>query len=196
VAMAAEQNVAVVAVDPAYTSRWGAQHWQQPLAGSNRTVSRHDAACIAIGRRALGYPVRRRTAPPPHDRRDRAGHRTAQVAAETRGREGSRPRIPGARTSSVPPGSGANAGDQHAQHRSEHATEHQQSWKQDSLPLSHRLGTHQAETTSAGRPQTHFRAHRVSPTGDRTTQSLGTVRVRHSGAERPRPRAVSAASRV
>ncbi|WP_369250759.1 IS200/IS605 family accessory protein TnpB-related protein [Streptomyces sp. R41] len=136
VAMAAEQNVAVVAVDPAYTSRWGAQHWQQPLTSTNRTVSRHDAASIAIGRRALGHPIRRRTAPPPHDQRDRAGHRTAQAAAETRRREGPRPRIPGPRTRSVPPGSGANAGDQRAQHRSEHAAEHQRPWKQDPLPLS------------------------------------------------------------
>ncbi|MGR3934811.1 IS200/IS605 family accessory protein TnpB-related protein, partial [Streptomyces sp. BRA346] len=66
VAMAAEQDIAIVAVDPAYTSRWGAQHWQQPLSTSNRKVSRHDAASIAIGRRALGHPIRRRTTPPPH----------------------------------------------------------------------------------------------------------------------------------
>jgi IS605 OrfB family transposase len=59
VAMAAEQDLAVVAVDPAYTSRWGAQHWQQLVAGTNRIVSRHDAACIAIGRRALGHPIHR-----------------------------------------------------------------------------------------------------------------------------------------
>ncbi|EFL24855.1 transposase, OrfB family protein [Streptomyces himastatinicus ATCC 53653] len=69
VAMAAEQNIAIVAVDPAYTSRWGAQHWQQPLTTSNRKVSRHDAASIAIGRRALGHPIRRRTTPPHDDQR-------------------------------------------------------------------------------------------------------------------------------
>ncbi|MFE5111136.1 IS200/IS605 family accessory protein TnpB-related protein, partial [Streptomyces sp. NPDC056663] len=51
----------------------------------------HDAAGIAIGRRALGYPVRRRTAPPPHDQSDRAGHRTAQAEPGNRGREGTRP---------------------------------------------------------------------------------------------------------
>ncbi|MCF3132563.1 transposase [Streptomyces olivochromogenes] len=136
VAMAAEQDIAIVAVDPAYTSRWGAQHWQQPLTSNNRKVSRHDAACIAIGRRALGHPIRRRTAPPPHDRSDRTGHRTAQARPDTRRREEPRPRIPGPRTRSVPPGRGANAGDQRAQHRSEHAAEQQQSWKQGSLPLS------------------------------------------------------------
>ncbi|WP_406506639.1 IS200/IS605 family accessory protein TnpB-related protein [Streptomyces sp. NBC_01602] len=91
VSMAAEHGLSVVAVDPAYTSLWGAQHWQKPLATSHRKMSRHDAAGIAIGRRALGHPVRRRTAPPPHDRSDRAGHRTAQAAPGDRGREETRP---------------------------------------------------------------------------------------------------------
>ncbi|WP_406324560.1 IS200/IS605 family accessory protein TnpB-related protein [Streptomyces sp. NBC_01637] len=91
VSMAAEHGLSVVAVDPAYTSLWGAQHWQKPLATSHRKMSRHDAAGISIGRRALGHPVRRRTAPPPHDRSDRAGHRTAQAAPGDRGREETRP---------------------------------------------------------------------------------------------------------
>ncbi|MFI0814966.1 IS200/IS605 family accessory protein TnpB-related protein [Streptomyces sp. NPDC021098] len=144
VAMAAEQDIVIIAVDPACTSRWGAQHWQQPLTTSNRKVSRHDAASIAIGRRALGHPIRRRTAPPHDDQSDRRGHRTAQARPETRRREEPRPRVQGLRTRSVPPGSGANAGDRgappsgswgSAQHRSEHAAE-QQSWTQDSLLLS------------------------------------------------------------
>ncbi|KOU66705.1 transposase, partial [Streptomyces sp. MMG1533] len=67
VSMAAEQGIAVVAVDPAYTSRWGAQHWQKPLTTPLRRMSRHDAASIAVGRRALGHPIRRRTAPPHPD---------------------------------------------------------------------------------------------------------------------------------
>ncbi|MER5751322.1 IS200/IS605 family accessory protein TnpB-related protein [Streptomyces sp. NPDC002088] len=99
VSMAAEQGLAIVAVDPAYTSMWGAQHWQKPLATPHRKMSRHDAAGIAIGRRALGHPIRRRTAPPPYDRSDRAGHRTVQAGPGTRGREGTRPpttdRLPG-----------------------------------------------------------------------------------------------------
>ncbi|MFE3400069.1 IS200/IS605 family accessory protein TnpB-related protein [Streptomyces anulatus] len=91
VSMAAGQGLAIIAVDPAYTSKWGGQHWQKPLTTPRRTMSRHDAAGIAIGRRALGHPIRRRTAPPPHDRRDRVGHRTAQAAPGTREREGTRP---------------------------------------------------------------------------------------------------------
>ncbi|MGA5445814.1 IS200/IS605 family accessory protein TnpB-related protein [Streptomyces umbrinus] len=91
VSMAAEQDIAVVTVDPAYTSRWGAQHWQKPLATPARKISRHDAASIAIGRRALGHPIRRRTAPPPQHQSDGAGHRTAQAGPDTRGRDGIRP---------------------------------------------------------------------------------------------------------
>ncbi|MFF8913574.1 IS200/IS605 family accessory protein TnpB-related protein [Streptomyces sp. NPDC015032] len=103
VSMAAEQGLSIVAVDPAYTSVWGAQHWQKPLATPHRRMSRHDAAGIAIGRRALGHPVRRRTAPPPHDRRDRAGHRTAQAGPGTRGREGTRPPATDHAPKDVPP---------------------------------------------------------------------------------------------
>jgi hypothetical protein len=136
VSMAAQLNIPVVAVDPAYTSRWGAQHWQQPLTSRTRKVTRHDAAAVAIGRRALGHPVRRRTAPPPHDRSDRAGHRTVQAPPGIPGREGPRPRVPGPRTRSVRAGRGAKAGDQDTQHRSGRPAEHQ-FWQQDTLPLSH-----------------------------------------------------------
>ncbi|MEU6091789.1 IS200/IS605 family accessory protein TnpB-related protein [Streptomyces sp. NPDC047085] len=103
VSMAAELGIPLVAVDPAYTSKWGAQHWQKPLTSKTRKPSRHDAASIAIGRRALGHPIRRRTAPPRDDRSDRRGHRTAQARPGTRGREETRPRIPGPRTRSVSP---------------------------------------------------------------------------------------------
>ncbi|UXY30714.1 IS200/IS605 family accessory protein TnpB-related protein [Streptomyces sp. HUAS TT20] len=135
VSMAAELGITVIAVDPAYTSKWGAQHWQKPLTSKNRKTTRHDAAAVAIGRRALGHPIRRRTAPPPHNQSDRAGHRTVQARPGTSGREGNRPRIPGPRTRSVGTGRGANAVDQNAQHRSGHSAEHE-FWQQDSLPLS------------------------------------------------------------
>ncbi|PVC85320.1 IS200/IS605 family element transposase accessory protein TnpB [Streptomyces sp. CS131] len=103
VSMAAEQGLVVIAVDPAYTSKWGGQHWQKPLTTPRRKMSRHDAAGIAIGRRALGHPIRRRTAPPPHDRRDRAGHRTAQAAPGAQEREGSRPPATDHAPGGVPP---------------------------------------------------------------------------------------------
>ncbi|MET7979924.1 IS200/IS605 family accessory protein TnpB-related protein [Streptomyces mirabilis] len=93
VSMAAEQGLSIVAVDPAYTSQWGAQYWQKPLAAPRRKMSRHDAAGIAIGRRALGHPIRRRTAPPQHHQSDGAGHRTVQADRDVRGREGTRPPV-------------------------------------------------------------------------------------------------------
>jgi IS605 OrfB family transposase len=133
--MAAAHGLTIVAVDPAYTSMWGTRHWQKPLTTNHRAMTRHDAAAIAIGRRALGHPVRRRTATPPHDRSDRAGHRAAQATPRARVREETRPSIPGQRTRSAPPDPRAKAGDQRAQHRSGHATEHE-TWTQDSLPLS------------------------------------------------------------
>lgn len=124
VSMAAEHGIAVIAVDPAYTSRWGAQHWQKPLSTPARQVSRHDAASVAIGRRALGYPIRRRTAPPRDDQSDRHGHRTIQAPSGTRRREETRPHRTGPRTRSARTGRGMNAGNQDAQHRSGHPAEH------------------------------------------------------------------------
>ncbi|MBE1609101.1 hypothetical protein [Actinopolymorpha pittospori] len=91
--MAAAQDLSIVAVDAAYTSMWGEEHWRKPLTSNKRKMSRHDAAGIAIGRRALGHPVRRRTAPPHDDQSDPRGHRTAQAGPDTRGREGTRPPV-------------------------------------------------------------------------------------------------------
>ncbi|MEV7028036.1 IS200/IS605 family accessory protein TnpB-related protein, partial [Kitasatospora sp. NPDC093558] len=99
VSMAAELDMVIVAVDPAYTSQWGAQYWQKPLATPTRKATRHDAASIAIGRRALGHPIRRPggppgrrlgEAPPPQHQSDAAGHRTAQADRGARGREETR----------------------------------------------------------------------------------------------------------
>jgi IS605 OrfB family transposase len=133
--MADQTDIAIIAVDPAYTSRWGAQHWQKPLTGTTRRTTRHDAAAVAIGRRAQGHPILRRTTPPPPDRSDRVRHRTVQADRRVPGREETRPPVPGPRTRCVPPDRGANAGNQNAQHRSGRSAEHE-SWQQDSLPLS------------------------------------------------------------
>ncbi|MGP4090679.1 IS200/IS605 family accessory protein TnpB-related protein, partial [Streptomyces sp. KR55] len=135
VSMAAGLGITIVAVDPAYTSKWGAQHWQKPLTSKTRKTTRHDTAAVAIGRRALGHPIRRRTAPPRTHQSDGCGHRTVQARPDTPGREENRPRVPGPRTRSVRAGRGANAVDQNAQHRSGRSAEHE-FWQQDSLPLS------------------------------------------------------------
>jgi hypothetical protein len=57
VAMAAEHGVAVVAADPAYTSKWGARHWLTPLRATHSQTTRQDAAGIVIGRRGQGHPT-------------------------------------------------------------------------------------------------------------------------------------------
>ncbi|MFF3272820.1 IS200/IS605 family accessory protein TnpB-related protein [Streptomyces chrestomyceticus] len=101
--MCAETSISVIAVDPAYTSMWGAEHWQKPLTSKSRKTSRHATASVAIGRRALGHAIRRRTAPPHDDRSDRRGHRTAQAGPHDQGREETRPRVPGPRTRCVQP---------------------------------------------------------------------------------------------
>lgn len=124
--MAAAVGLVIVAVDPAYTSKWGAEHWQQPMATPRRKPTRHDGAAIAIARRALGHRIRRRTPPPRDDQRDRRGHRNAQARPGTLGCEGSRPGVPGSRTRCAPPDTAVKAGDQRAQHRSGHTTAHTQ----------------------------------------------------------------------
>ena len=66
-AMAARRGIAVIGVDPAYTSRWGAQHWRTPLqqqTSDPATVTTHHGAAAAIGRRGLGLAIRRRPAGP------------------------------------------------------------------------------------------------------------------------------------
>ena len=60
--MAANAGISVIAVDPAYTSRWGREHWLAPLQDHSYPVpaTGHHAAAVVIGRRALGHRARRR----------------------------------------------------------------------------------------------------------------------------------------
>jgi hypothetical protein len=71
VQMAHNQGLWVVAEDPAYTSRWGGQYWQAPLQRRHprAIVTRHHAASVVIGRRALGQRARRRVGILDGDRR-------------------------------------------------------------------------------------------------------------------------------
>jgi hypothetical protein len=61
VQMTCNAGLAVIAVDPAYTSQWGAEHWLAPLRQQTPVpVSGHHVAAVVIGRRALGHRARRR----------------------------------------------------------------------------------------------------------------------------------------
>lgn len=73
-AMAARRGIAILGVDPAHTSRWGAQHWVTPLQQqTSEPVTGHHGAVTAIGRRGLGHPIRRRPAGPRNGQRPVAG---------------------------------------------------------------------------------------------------------------------------
>ena len=60
--MTSNAGLAVIVVDPAYTSRWGREHWLAPLQDHSHRVpaSGHHAAAVVIGRRALGHRARRK----------------------------------------------------------------------------------------------------------------------------------------
>jgi hypothetical protein len=76
ISMAARRGIAVIGVDPAYTSMWGRQHWHKPLqqqTSDPAVVTVHHGAAAAIGRRGLGQPIRRRPAGPRTQQRMRAG---------------------------------------------------------------------------------------------------------------------------
>src|SRR6266545_4493552 len=93
--MATNRGIAVVAMDPAWTSKWGAAYWQRPLQARypRREITRHHAACVVLGRRALGLKARRRPGvPAPHRRMEAAGMHPAGVESYRPGRAGVRVR--------------------------------------------------------------------------------------------------------
>ena len=76
IGMAARRGLAVIGVDPAYTSQWGSQHWRKPLqqqTSDPSTVTGHHGAAAAIGRRGLGLAIWRRPAGPRNGQRTAAG---------------------------------------------------------------------------------------------------------------------------
>jgi hypothetical protein len=73
----------IVVVDPAYTTRWAAQHWLAPLRAHHPQTSGHHAAAVVIGRRGLGHRARRRVTGNPSA--------PAEAARSTQTRPGSTP---------------------------------------------------------------------------------------------------------
>ena len=123
VQMTANAGLSVIVVDPAYTSRWGAEHWLRPLREHHPEATGHHAAALVIGRRGLGHRARRRatgtrTAPEEAARPAQARPRTTPKP-ETAPRKPAAP--PGPRQ---PPGTKTGpphrttAGNQAAQNRS------------------------------------------------------------------------------
>ena len=123
VQMAANADLHVVVVDPAYTSLWGAGHWLGPLREHHPKTTGHHAAALVTGRRGLGHRARRRatgnrTAPEEAARPAQARPRTPPAAPAAQ-RKPAAPRGP-----RQPPGAKTGrphrtmAGNQAAQDRS------------------------------------------------------------------------------
>ncbi len=92
-AQAHRHGIRLYAVNPAYSSKWGDQHWRKPY----ENVTRHAAAATVIGRRAQGHKARRRkgvTRTRPADRvvraTDQAAPEDQQATTKNRHRPGGR----------------------------------------------------------------------------------------------------------
>jgi hypothetical protein len=94
VGMTANAGLWVIAVDPAWTSKWSQRYWQAPLNRSTKrsvTVTGHHAAAVVIGRRGLGHGARRRPGVTrPHQRMGK-GELPARLGGQALGREGPGP---------------------------------------------------------------------------------------------------------
>jgi len=103
VQMTANAGLHVIVADPAYTSRWGTEHWLAPLRDHHPETTGHHAAALVTGRRGLGHRARRRATGNRAAPEDAA--RPAQ--ARTRATPAARPaprRPPAPRGSRQPPG--------------------------------------------------------------------------------------------
>ena len=125
--MAASTAMPVIAVDPAYTTRWGTQHWLAPLRQHHPQLTGHHAAALVIGRRGLGLRVRRRAPgnlPAPGDAAAPGRAKSTQARPGTHPQTGTHTRKPATWTDPrQPPGTKtrrprqATAGDQATQDR-------------------------------------------------------------------------------
>lgn len=97
VQMTAGAGLAVIAVDPAYTTRWGTQHWLAPLRRHHPQASGHHAAACVTGRRGLGHRARNRA------NGNRPAPEEAARPARTRTRKPPKAR-PAPRKPAAPPG--------------------------------------------------------------------------------------------
>jgi IS605 OrfB family transposase len=122
--MAANAGLSVIVIDPAYTSRWGAEHWLRPMREHHPEATGHHAAALVIGRRGLGHRARRRATgnqtAPEEAARPTPGAAPDQPGARDRTQETTAPRghrqPPGAKTGRP---HRTTAGNQAAQDRSE-----------------------------------------------------------------------------
>jgi len=121
VQMCFNAGLSVIAVDPAYSTRWSAEHWLKPLREREQVTTGHHAAAVVIGRRAHGHKARRREGVTGPDQRIR-DRGTAARASKTRrviresGTSGARRQPP--RRRKTAPASRGHPPDQAAEDRS------------------------------------------------------------------------------
>ena len=92
VQMAANAGLSVIVADPAYTSRWGAEHWLAPLRAHHPQTSGHHAAAVVIGRRALGRRARRKAGVTATGQRTSGRRAAPRAPTATRAPRNGRPR--------------------------------------------------------------------------------------------------------
>ena len=97
VQMTANAGLHVIVADPAYTSRWGAEHWLAPLREHHPETTGHHAAALVLGRRGLGHRARRSATG------NRAAPEDAARPAQARTRKNPAAR-PAPRKPATPPG--------------------------------------------------------------------------------------------
>jgi hypothetical protein len=96
VQMASNAGLTIIVIDPAYTSRWAAQHWLNPIRAHHPQTSGHHAAALVIGRRGLGYRARRRvnTNPTTPAQAARVNNRDTRTTPQPRPAPTGRPTTP------------------------------------------------------------------------------------------------------
>jgi hypothetical protein len=77
-------GLSVIVADPAYTSRWGAEHWLAPLREQDSVTTGHHAAAVVIGRRAHGHRARRQAGVTGTDQRTSRRRATPRAPQATR----------------------------------------------------------------------------------------------------------------
>ncbi|WP_405909218.1 MULTISPECIES: IS200/IS605 family accessory protein TnpB-related protein [unclassified Streptomyces] len=92
-AMAHRAGLAVIIVDPAYSSRWGTAHWRQATSTDHHKTSGHQAAALVLGRRGQGLGARRRAEKTVPRKKTEAAHNRSVRTPPGAGTEDHRPPV-------------------------------------------------------------------------------------------------------
>jgi len=79
VAMSSSFGIGIIAVDPAYTSQWGKEHWLKPMRLIESSIDGHRCAAVVIGRRGKGHRARRKPVKPANQQSMNSGQLARSV---------------------------------------------------------------------------------------------------------------------